>query len=197
MVESAQIFDAPVALAERPRITVLQHSADVPLDLLGAALGDGVRLVRLDLGEPVPAAEEIGPGLVVLGGHMSAYDDAAAPWLPATRALIAAAVDAGIPTLGVCLGAQLLAVATGGTVTVSAPPGLEAGVIDVRWRDGAQDDPVLGAVVRAVGDTGTRAVSFHADAVSELPAGAVWLGFSQQYPYQAIRAGCMSRAPPA
>ncbi|WP_425956023.1 type 1 glutamine amidotransferase [Xylanimonas sp. McL0601] len=174
---------------EVPRITVLQHSSDVPLGLLGPALGDAVRVVRLDLGEPVPAAGEVGSGLVVLGGHMSAYDDAVAPWLPATRALLADAVRDGVPTLGVCLGAQLLAVATGGTVAVAAPPGREAGVVSVHWRAGAASDPVLGPVVAAARDGVTRAVSMHADAVCELPPGAAWLGWSHQYPYQAFRLG--------
>ncbi|QAY69153.1 type 1 glutamine amidotransferase [Xylanimonas protaetiae] len=172
----------------RPRITVLQNSPDVPLGLLGAVLGDAVRIVRLDLGETVPALGAVGAGLVVLGGQMSAYDDVVAPWLPAVRALLVEAAGAGVPTLGICLGAQLLAVAHGGSVVVGAPPGREAGVIDVRWRDAAAADPVLGAVAAAAGGS-TRAVSMHADAVAELPAGAQWLGWSQQYPYQAFRIG--------
>lgn len=192
MVENAQVLDVaglPTEPGPPPRITVLQQSADAPLDLLGAALGDDVRLVRLFRGEPVPAPESVGSGLVVLGGPMNAYDDAAAPWLPATRALIAAAVAADVPTLAVCLGAQLLAASTGGAVAVAPPPGLEAGVIDVQWRQGATSDPVLGAVASAALVAGTRAVSFHSDAVSELPPGATWLGYSQQYPYQAFRVG--------
>ncbi|GAB2467752.1 type 1 glutamine amidotransferase [Xylanimonas ulmi] len=192
-VESAELTrDASPQEGERarpPRLTVLQHSADVPLGLLGSVLGDGVRVVRLDRGEPVPAPDAVGSGLVVLGGQMSAYDDAAAPWLPATRALIADAVRADVPILGICLGAQLLAVACGGAVVVGAPPGREAGVIEVRWRDAAATDPVLGAVVATAADGVTRAVSMHADAVSDLPAGATWLGWSHQYPYQAFRVG--------
>ena len=47
---------------------------------------------------------------------MGACDDAVAPWLAPTRALIADAVARGVPTLGVCLGHQLAAVALGGTV---------------------------------------------------------------------------------
>lgn len=173
---------------ERPRITVLQNSPDDPLGLLGATLGDGVRIVRLDLGEAVPAVDALGSGLIVLGGQMSAYDDEAAPWLPAVRALLVDATAAQVPTLAICMGAQLLAVAHGGAVVVDAPPGREAGVIDVLWRDAAGADPVLGALV-AASDGVTRAVSMHADAVSTLPAGAEWLGWSRQYPYQAFRIG--------
>jgi GMP synthase (glutamine-hydrolysing) len=173
---------------ELPRITVLQNSADVPLGLLGATLGDGVRVVRLDLGEPVPAVDALGGGLIVLGGQMSVRDDVAAPWLPALRTLLTEVVRDGVPTLGICLGAQLLAAANGGTVVVGAPPGREAGVIEVQWRDAAADDPMLGPVVAASSGV-TRAVSMHADAVVDLPADARWLGWSRQYPYQAYRIG--------
>ncbi|WP_240644058.1 type 1 glutamine amidotransferase [Antribacter gilvus] len=170
-----------------PRITVIQNSPDVPMDLFASRWGTNVRLVLAFAGENVPTLEEVGDGLVVLGGQMSAYDDAAAPWLPATRALLADAARSGVPTLGICLGAQLLAVGGGGAVQVAAPPGREAGVVTVRWRDGAATDPVLGPV-RAQAPVG-QFVSMHADAVVELPAGAVWLGASAMYPYQAFRLG--------
>ena len=176
-------------ISEPPRITVLQNSPDVPLGLLGSALGERVRVVRLDRGEAVPAVDAVGSGLVVLGGQMSAYDDVVAPWLPAVRALLVDAVAAHVPTLGICLGAQLLAVALGGAVVVGAPPGKEAGVIDVQWRDGAASDPVLGPVAATSSRGMRRAVSMHADAVSSLPEGAQWLACSRQYPYQAYRLG--------
>lgn len=173
-------------------MTVVQSSADVGLDrLTGWLPGVRVRLVRADEGEPVPVgAAGAGDGLIVLGGPMSAYDDERAPWLPATRELLSASVDAQLPTLGICLGAQLLAVARGGRVQVGAPPGLEHGVIDVRWRPQAAGDPLVGGLVGS-GQSGrsTPMPSWHADAVVELPAGALWLAASATYPYQAFRTG--------
>jgi GMP synthase (glutamine-hydrolysing) len=179
-------------------VTVLQHSSDVPLDRFVGRLGDA-RVVHLYAGEPVPAMDACGDGLVVLGGQMNAYADDVAPWLPAVRALLAEAVAAGLPTLGICLGAQLLAVAGGGSVAVAAPPGREAGVVDVFWRAEALTDPVLAPVVRAAGarceadvdgpGCSTLVVSMHADAVIEPPRGAQWLGWSAMYPYQAFRWG--------
>ncbi|GAA4719192.1 hypothetical protein GCM10023216_04740 [Isoptericola chiayiensis] len=181
-----------------PRVTVLQHSSDVPLDRFTGLLGD-VHLVRLHDGDPVPTPAECGDGLVVLGGQMNAYADDEAPWLPAVRALLVEAVAAGLPTLGICLGAQLMAAAGGGSVAVAAPPGREAGVVGVHWRPEALQDPVLGPVVRATGATdadeledpacATPVVSMHADAVIEPPRGAQWLGWSDTYPYQAFRWG--------
>jgi GMP synthase (glutamine-hydrolysing) len=172
-------------------LTVIQHDGDIPLDRL-AGWWDGlvqIRVVRADLGEPVPSsAAEVGDGLVVLGGECSAYDDEACPWLPATRALLSSAAQAGVPTLAICLGAQLLAAAAGGQVQVAAPPGVEAGITVLHWRPEAKADPVLGAIV-AEFPTGAVVPALHGDAVVDLPRGAVWLASSDMYPFQAFRWG--------
>ena len=57
-----------------------------------------------------------------MGGTMGVADDDAFAWLEPERRLLAAAVAAGITTLGVCLGAQQLALATGGTVSPGPAP---------------------------------------------------------------------------
>lgn len=169
-------------------LTVVQHDQDVPLDLFADWLdGVEIRTVRAWAGDAIPDVTDVGAGLLVLGGRMNAHDDVVAPWLPATRALLAAAVAARVPTLGICLGAQLLAVAGGGRVQVAAPPGLESGVVDIHWRPEAARDPLLGALAGA-GRT-APVPSLHGDAVVDLPPSAVWLGSSDMYAYQAFRLG--------
>jgi len=170
---------------------VIQSSPDVHLDLFTDWLGDvDLRVVAAFTGEPVPLADQVGDGLVVLGGRMSAHSDSDAPWLPEVRALLADASTRGVPTLGICLGAQLLAVARGGRVQVAAPPGREAGLADVRWRPEAVGDTVVGPVAALADDRHrTPQPSMHADAVVDLPRGAVWLASSPMYPYQAFRVG--------
>jgi GMP synthase (glutamine-hydrolysing) len=119
----------------------------------------------------------------VLGGDMAAWEDERAPWLPATRALLARCVDDGVPVLGVCLGAQLLALATGGRVG-RGDAGPELGLSTVRATAAAAGDALVGGF-------GERwlAPQGHGDAVLALPPGAVHLAGNDAYPHQAFRVG--------
>ncbi len=72
-------------------------------------------LVRLDAGDTVPPDVSPYSGFCFMGGPMSVNDDL--PWIPPALALIKQAVSWGIPTLGHCLGGQLISKALGGTVT--------------------------------------------------------------------------------
>ncbi len=177
--------------APRARLTVLQSSPSCGLDQFAEWLGDvDIELVRADLGEPVPAADAVGDGLLVLGAELSVHDGERAPWLSAVRDLLAEASSTGVPTLAVCLGAQLLAVSRGGRVEVAAPPGPEVGVVNVRWRPEAESDALVGPLLRPwQARRLTPQPAMHDDAVVELPRGAVWLGSSAMYPYHAFRIG--------
>ncbi len=75
-------------------------------------------------------------GVLVLGGAMGPADDKRCPWLPATRALMVRAVDQAVPTFGICLGGELLALACGGGVA-RGRNGPELGVLPVRLRPDA------------------------------------------------------------
>lgn len=160
----------------------------MPLDLLARPLAAAeLTTVRPDRGEPLPSPSDV-DSVLVLGGTMSAYDDAIAPWLPDVRRAMRDWVAADIPVLGICLGAQLLAVAFEGEMAAPAPAGSERGLVDIRLRPDAGADPLLAAVVDELGRD-VLAPSSHDDAVSVLPEGATWLASSRQYPYQAFRVG--------
>lgn len=120
-------------------------------------------------------------GLVCLGGAMGAEDDLAYPWLADVRALLARAAARDLPTLGVCLGAQLLTVATGGLVT-RGHDGPEAGPGLVAKKDAAWKDPLF-AELPLMPDV----LQFHVDAIERLPSRAELLASSPRYPHQAFR----------
>ncbi len=72
------------------------------------------RIIAVDQEEKIPANLEGCSGLVFMGGPMSANDSM--PWIDQELALIRKAVAGQIPTLGHCLGGQLISKALGGTV---------------------------------------------------------------------------------
>lgn len=154
-------------------------SSAVPSSAVPGSAGPG----RPTVGAPTGSALSDWDAVVCMGGPMNAADDVTAPWLPATRALLAGAVRDRIPTLGVCLGAQLLALATGGSVD----PGLdgpETGAHLAAKRDAANTDPLFGPLPMT-----PDVMHFHDDVVSDLPPGAVLLMSSTGYPHQAYRVG--------
>jgi GMP synthase (glutamine-hydrolysing) len=167
------------------RLLVVQHEPDAPVAWLGEwwdALGLELDVVRADLGEPVAERLEGHDGLVVLGGAMGACDDATAPWLPATRALLADAVAREVPALGVCLGHQLAAVALGGRVDRN-PSGRTVGLVPVRITEAGATDPLLSGL------GGLLAVHYNDDVVLDAPAGATVLATLPDGRPQALRLG--------
>lgn len=87
------------------------------------------RLFRTDAGEAVPADPRALSGIALMGGPMSVNDDL--PWIAPTLALIRAAVAAGIPVLGHCLGGQLMSKALGGAVTRNPNKEIGWGMVQV------------------------------------------------------------------
>lgn len=164
-------------------VLVVQHDESDPV----GRLGDWLTRAGLDLhvvsGPDLPPTLDGFAGLLVLGGAMGANDDDVAPWLPHTRELLRDAVRDEVPTLGVCLGAQLLAVATGGRVERS-PDGPEIGAQLVAKRSAAAQDPLFGTLPIT-----PDVVQWHFDTITALPPGAIHLASSPVCDYQAFRVG--------
>ncbi|MEH1098810.1 type 1 glutamine amidotransferase [Micromonospora sp. CPCC 205561] len=144
-------------------------------------------VVRPHAGDELPADLAGCSALVVLGGGLPPYPlpdgSFAAPWLPALEGLLRKAVRHRVPTLGICLGAQLLATAHAGEVRRSAA-GPEVGPAVVGKRDAAADDPLF-RYVPLIPDV----FQWHSDEITELPRGATLLAASTRYPHQAFRLG--------
>lgn len=168
-----------------PTAVVVQNTKSGGPARVGAWLreaGLGLEVLRPYEGDALPQALD-GRPLLVLGGGFLPDDDERAPWLPATRRLVAQALDDGTPVLGICLGGQLLAQVAGGSVRgrYGQP---EFGSTQIRLRPEAADDPLLYGLGATV-----PAIERHVDAITELPPGAAWLGSSAACPHQAFRVG--------
>ncbi len=169
---------------------VIENDPSDDLRRLGdwfAEAGLPLTVVRPHAGDALPETLDGHLALVVLGGDQNAYADAAgqpgAPWFPALEGLLRKAVRHHVPTLAICLGAQLLAQAHGGLVERS-PSGPEIGPALIGRRDAADTDPLF-KWVPLLPDV----VQWHRDEITELPIGAVLLAASTRYPHQAFRLG--------
>ncbi len=169
-----------------PRALVVTHSPTEGIGNVGTWLEEaGVELAVVEPwdGDALPEDPSDYDALVVMGGPQQAYDDASAPWLRPTKDLLARAVRDGVPTLGICLGGQLLADATGGRVAPGSE-GIEAGARLVAKRDAAWEDELFADVPFT-----PTVVQWHEDAIVDLPPGAVHLASSSKYAHQAFRVG--------
>jgi GMP synthase (glutamine-hydrolysing) len=163
---------------------LVQHVAfEGPGAIAGAIADTGADLtvLRMDRDDtlPSPAAMTDVAGLVVMGGPMSVHDDL--PWLADERALLRAAVEAGRPVLGICLGAQQLAAALGASVMEGPAP--ELGVGEVHLTAAAGRDPVFGPA-----PTPLPCMHWHEETFA-LPEGALRLAGNAAYENQAFRFG--------
>jgi GMP synthase-like glutamine amidotransferase len=134
--------------------------------------------------DALPADSAGYAAMVALGGPQDAYDDAASPFLPAEMALMRAFAAAGKPVAGICLGAQLLARAHGGTVAPMEFP--EFGFTRLTVTPEGRDDPVLG-----IDASLPLFMEYHQDAFT-LPPGGVLLVRGETCANQMFRVGARS-----
>jgi GMP synthase (glutamine-hydrolysing) len=149
----------------RPRpVAVVQHEPSVPpgsiTDVLERA-GIDHFVVQAWEENAWPTAGDIG-ALVVMGGTMNV--DELDRFLGTSRALMAEAIERRLPTLGVCLGSQMMARVLGGDVHRASPRNAMFSKLDVA--EGAGDDPLIAAFA---GDT--EVLQFHEDTFT-VPPGA-------------------------
>ena len=129
-----------------------------------------------DVGAIDPGAADL---LVVLGGPISAYEEDRYPFLKPELALIRRRLEAGLPILGICLGAQMMARALG--AKVKPGPGKEIGWAPLELTDEGRSGPLrhLGA---------EPVLHWHGD-MFELPANATRLASTRLCPNQAFAVG--------
>lgn len=101
----------------RRALAVLHSPSDVPGTLPEVLAEHGIALQTQVVTDPLPPPEDL-EMVVVMGSPESAYD-ARLPWLDAELSWLKSLLEAGVPTLGICFGSQLLARALGGAAQAS------------------------------------------------------------------------------
>jgi len=178
------------------RLVVLQHLEREGPGLFAAEAahrGWPIRIVRLDQGDSLPHLEP-DDLLLVLGGPMGVVDlgDPAYPWLEGEVELLRQALACQQPLIGVCLGAQLLALAAGGAaipLQVGDPPQplREVGFGAISWCVDPALDPAAARLLRGLAAS-ELVLHWHGDRCL-LPAGAELLASSLHCREQAFRIG--------
>lgn len=163
---------------------ILQHIGCEDLGTIEQAMihrGISYKYVRLFDGDPVPKDFHKYSGLIILGGPMNVYEEDVYPYLKDEDILIKEAIKKQIPVLGICLGGQLIAKATGAKVRKGIKK--EIGWYDLLLTPGGKTD-------RGFKNFPERLTVFqwHGDTF-DIPSGATPLACSGLFPNQAFRFG--------
>jgi GMP synthase (glutamine-hydrolysing) len=164
------------------RAVVLNHEVGGGAALVGDALEEAGFELDSRLRDVRPE-DARAPLLVVMGGSMGAYEAESFPFLMAELEVLRERLASGRPTLGICLGSQLLARAGGARVYRGAA-GVEIGAPFLKPTPEAKDDPIFSALPQEP----VRMPQWHGDTFDPVP-GAVRLAESEMYREQAFRVG--------
>jgi len=166
------------------KIMIFQHVGHEPLGTLNPMLkAAGFRIRYINFGRDPNAEPDLEGynGLVVLGGPMGVYEAGKFPHLKIEMKLIEQALKSGIPMLGICLGAQLIASVLGSNVSRNSK--WEMGWPYIRLTDEGTKDPLFSAYQKS-----ERVFQLHQDKFDP-PKTAVHLAASELTEGQAFRYG--------
>ena len=164
------------------QVIALRHVAFEDLGFLEPLLRDRGHTVRyLDAAVDDLAPLETGPPdlLVVLGGPIGAADTDDYPFLAVERHLVGRRVAAGHPTLGICLGAQIIAHSLGSAVFPAAAK-------EIGWAPLTLTETGAAGPLRHL--AGAPVLHWHGDTF-DLPAGADLLASTDACAHQAFAIG--------
>lgn len=164
-------------------ILVVQHDIDSPSGYIGeriVAAGATATPLLPHRGDRLPDGPDGFDGTLLLGGAMSAADDAGYPYYPHLFRLIRGFAGAGKPVMGICLGAQLIARAWGRPVRPNTVP--EFGFLPLTATPSTRGDALVGGLGLP------PLMQFHHDTF-DLPAEATLLAIGATCANQAYRIG--------
>ncbi len=187
------------------RILVIEHERGTGPERFGDWLieaGADLEIRRPHLGEPIPDDLAGYAGLIVLGGASGPCDDAENPWFPQVRDLLRRSAAGEFASFDICLGGEMLAVATSAAIGRRTRP--QIGVYQLHVTSAGEADPVFGVLggggsagPNRAGETSAGsdpaapsfpAVLFHQEQM-DLPEGAQLLVTGSDAPVQAFRVG--------
>lgn len=137
-----------------------------------------VNVVDVASGEDLPPTDSCA-GIAITGSHDMVSECHA--WSEQTAVWLRGAVRAGVPTLGICYGHQLLAHALGGRVDYN-PRGPEMGTTEISLLEPTSADALLGGLPSPL-----KVHASHSQSVLTLPPGAVLLASNDWDAHQAFR----------
>jgi GMP synthase (glutamine-hydrolysing) len=127
------------------KVLSIVHHDNAAAGVFGDAIGESEEW-QPARGGPAPEVDGL-DAVLVFGGAMNADQEAALPWLGTEKAFLRDLLARGVPTLGVCLGSQMLAEAAGAPARRAAEPEIGWRRVDVT-PDGSTD-PLLGPLAPA------------------------------------------------
>lgn len=154
-----------------PPILIVQHEPSVPPGLIAPGLsrsGADVMVLEAWREETWPAIEHV-RALVVMGGTMNVDQLDDYPFLRRSRTLMAQALERDVPTLGVCLGSQMMARVLDSDVRRASERNALFSMLELT--EEGKKDPLTGPF------DGIEVLQFHEDTF-EVPEGAVALATS-------------------
>jgi GMP synthase (glutamine-hydrolysing) len=181
MAHTPELGSRPGEASWSRQACVVRHVAFEDLGTFGHVLSStGFDVSVMDAGvdelfEPIVHSDLV----VVLGGPIGVYEEERYPFLSDERRALAQRLRAGLPTLGICLGAQLMAAALGARVY----PG---GHKEIGW---APVELTPAGKASCLGKLESQAVlHWHGDTF-ELPEGSERLASTHLYSNQAFAIG--------
>lgn len=165
-------------------VVALRHLAFEDAGLLGPLLAERGHMLRyIDVPtSDLTQFDPLSPGLlIVLGGPIGVNDEAMFPYLAVEKQLIQQRLEAGLPLLGICLGAQLMAAALGAKIY----PGAEK---EIGWKALLLSDAGRGSALSEIAHSQNVVLHWHGDTF-DLPEGVRLLASSDVCPHQAFSYG--------